>query len=340
MAEENKEEAFWGIIIHGGAWAIPDDLVQEHLNGINKALENSFKLLENGENALEVVQTAVTILENEPCFDAGKGSFLNSIGQVELDAIIATIETNKIAPKIGSVAALQRIKNPIQVARSVLNQNSTILYVGEGAQLFAINNGFELCQVEELLVGRELERFNELKSQLNFQSKDAFAPPIVPPRGTVGAVAIDKNGTIAVAVSTGGTPKKPPGRVGDSPLWGAGAYIKKFKKTELKNGIVIGSAATGYGEDLIKNLITRSVCDHFQYNQQQGIQIATENAIKELEETVQGLGGVIAIGSNGFGLSFNTPRMAFGICTNQTKPIIGIEKTDLQNFLINSKTTF
>jgi len=304
----------YGIIIHGGAWDIPDELVDNHLNGINNALELGYSLLEDNSNAIDIAEKVIVLLENDPTFDAGKGSFLNALGNVEMDAIIATDNY-----KIGSVAALNNYPNPIKIARAIYDFDGPVMLVGEGAKIFAEQFGFQQCKIEDLLVGRELKRYLKLKNDNSFVPKDAFKQKT---RGTVGTVVLDKRGRIAVAVSTGGTPKKPPGRVGDTPLFGAGAYVEKNK---------LGVAATGYGEDLIKVLISRRVLDFYDrgYNPLE----STEQAISFLSKSVKGLGGVITLGKEGLGLAFNTPRMAFGVQTDEIKSFIGINQKDREELL-------
>ncbi len=303
-----------GIIVHGGAWDIPDDAVHNHLSGMEHAIKLGNKLIEKGEKALDIVEAVIVFLENDPTFDAGKGSFLNAIGEVEMDSIIADDQYN-----IGAVAALQNIKNPVKVARRVLDNNGPVLLMGKGANLFAQQQGFELVEPTNLLVGRELDRYEKLKTKRDFLPKDAFRGKS---KGTVGTVIMDKKGNVAVAVSTGGTPKKAPSRVGDTPLFGAGAYIEPDS---------IGVAATGYGEDLIKTLISRRV--HQYYEETNDVKVATNKAIKHLTESVNGLGGVIALGQEGFGLAWNTPRMAFGVQTDEQDIFVGIEHEDKKELL-------
>lgn len=297
----------FGLIIHGGAWNIPDKLVDDHIQGMRNALQIGYPMLETGKDALDVVEKVIAHLEDAPTFDAGTGSFLNAIGEIEMDAIIATNNHN-----LGAVAALQNIRHPIHVARAILEHNGPVMLVGQGAHLFASQQGFEECKPTDLLVGRELERYHKIKNDPQFTPKNAFSKS---GSGTVGAVALDKTGNIAVAVSTGGTPKKPPGRVGDTPLFGAGAYVDPES---------VGVAATGYGEDLIQTLISKRVTEYAQHTQ--SLQKATSKAIKHLTSSINGHGGVIALGSEEIGLSWNTPRMAYGIHTSNSAPIVGIEK--------------
>ncbi|MFX0094878.1 MAG: isoaspartyl peptidase/L-asparaginase [Candidatus Hodarchaeota archaeon] len=299
----------YGLVIHGGAWAIPDEAVSDHLIGMKKAVDLGFPMLEKGGSALDVVEAVVAYLEDNPTYDAGRGSFLNSIGEVEMDAIIATDDY-----QLGSVAAIQNIRNPVKVARRLLDTKGPVFLTGKGANLFASEMGFATCLPEDLLVGRELERYYELKKKKDFVPKDAFRHPN---RGTVGAVVLDKRKRLAVAVSTGGTPKKAPGRVGDSPLFGAGAYLEKN---------VIGVAATGYGEDLIRILMSKLTVELFKTGNSP--QKATELAINYLGTSVNGLGGIIALGTAGIGIAWNTPRMAFGFQTDSHPKQVGIEKED------------
>lgn len=303
-----------GIIVHGGAWDIPDDLVADHLSGIENAISYGHKLIERGEKALDIVEKVIILLEDDPTFDAGKGSFLNAIGEVEMDAIIADDQYN-----IGAIAALQNIKNPIKVARKVLDNKGPVLLAGKGANLFAQQQGFQSIKPTDLLVGRELTRYEKLKESPSFIPKDAFKRK---GSGTVGTVVLDNKGRGAVAVSTGGTPKKAPSRVGDTPLFGAGAYIQPNS---------IGVAATGYGEDLIKTLISKSV--HQYYQETQSVQVSTNKAIEYLTTSIKGLGGVIALGKKGFGLAWNTPRMAFGVQTDEQEAFVGIEHKDKKELL-------
>ncbi|MCK5346843.1 MAG: isoaspartyl peptidase/L-asparaginase, partial [Candidatus Heimdallarchaeota archaeon] len=191
--------------------------------------------------------------EDDPTFDAGKGSFVNKKGEVEMDAIIATDDH-----KLGSVCAVQKVRNPIKLARLVMEKTKHVMLAGEGAYLFAKKEKLELCTPEELLVGRELERYYEIKGLKTFESKESFRSdsPDVDEKtngmGTVGCVCLDKKGAIIIAVSTGGTPYKMAGRVGDSPLWGAGGYVEPIG----------GAVATGFGEDLIRILATRQTVDY------------------------------------------------------------------------------
>ena len=249
------------LIVHGGAWDIPDDEVAPHLAGCRRALAAGWEALTNGRSALDAVEIAVRIMEDDPTFDAGVGSVLNRDGLVELDAAIMDGATLRS----GAVAAVRGIRNPISLARRVLESEAALL-VGRGAERFADTVGIERCADEDMIVPRERARWEELCRLAAYRTPDAFQRPpgevaglrgivaggdhapdhpglrIQHPGDTVGAVALDRYGNLAAAVSTGGTPFKLPGRVGDTPLIGAGLYA------DVQTG---GCASTGWGESII-----------------------------------------------------------------------------------------
>ncbi len=282
-------------IVHGGAWDIPDHEVAGHLNGCRVAAQLGWSILKQGGSALDAVEAAIRSLEDDPAFDAGRGAWLNSAGEVELDAIImdgATLNN-------GAVAAVQHVRNPIAVARLVMERTTHSLLTGLGAEHFAQAQGMPLCDESELLTGQELERWKAIKAQKDFKVEVAFGGS-AHPHGTVGAVAYDVDGHLAAGTSTGGTPNKLQGRVGDSPLIGCGCYADDFSA---------GVSATGWGESIMKVVLCKTVCDFVA--QGHSAQSAAEKAIGVLADRAQGLGGVIVIDRTGkIGLAFNTPRMA------------------------------
>jgi L-asparaginase / beta-aspartyl-peptidase len=296
------------IIVHGGAWDIPDSAVFVHKSGCKNAVEIGWNILANYGTALDAVTQAVVSLENDPTFDAGKGAFLNQVGQIELDASIMD-GSNLDA---GSVAALGNFQNPVLVARKVMESTEHVLLVGKGAEQFVLDSGFSPCKTEELLVGRELERYRQLLLKKDFHAKQVFEKH---PKGTVGAVAIDRDGNLAAATSTGGTPQKMQGRVGDTPIIGAGT----FADNEL--GAV---SCTGWGESILKTLLAKTACDLLEISE--NVQEACESAINVLENKVAGRGGLILISNLGkIGFAFNTPRMVFAYKTHlDEKIIVGI----------------
>ncbi len=281
------------LIVHGGAWDIPDDQVDAHLDGCRRACEAGWQVLQEGASALDAVEAAVRVMEDDPTFDAGYGAHLNTAGQVELDAILIDGATLNA----GAVAAVQHIRNPISLARLVMEKSEHILLVGQGAERFARQHGMQLCEAGDLLVGRELERWQVLQGNPDWHTSHAFGSMY---HDTVGAVARDGQGNIAAGTSTGGTPNKLPGRVGDSPLIGCGAYAYNPAG---------GVSATGWGESLMKVVLSKTACDFMALGLDASQ--AALSAIRLLAERVQGLGGVITVDALGrVGAKHNTPRMA------------------------------
>ncbi len=294
------------IIVHGGAWAIPDRMVDAHLAGCTVAAEEGGRVLSEGGSAMDAVEVAVRTMEDDPTFDAGRGSFLNREGAVEMDAVIM----DGARLRAGSVAAVRNILHPVTLARLVMERTDHVLLVGEGANLFATEVGMEVTPEEELLVGRELERWRKLRSDPKFRAKVIFEPPVaVPswdvPGDTVGAVALDADGNMAASTSTGGTPKKRMGRVGDSPLVGAGAYA------DNNTGAV---SATGWGEPIILACLSKRVLEFIERGM--GPTEASQTALTEMLERFDGRGGVILVIPDGtITAAFNTPRMAYALWT-------------------------
>ncbi len=280
-------------IVHGGAWDIPDAEVAAQLAGCRRAAEIGWAILSRGGPAVDAVEAAVRSLEDDPAFDAGVGAWLNEAGEVELDAIImdgATLES-------GAVAAVQHVRNPVSLARIVMERTPHALIVARGAEQLAAEHGLPLVDESVLLTGQELARWRAIKEQRDFSMRAAFGGT---PRGTVGAVARDQAGHLAAATSTGGTPNKKQGRVGDSPLIGCGCYA---------DDLSAAASATGWGESIMKVVLCKTACDGVATGRT--AQSAAKSAIGLLAGRVQGLGGIILIDRQGrVGCAFNTPRMA------------------------------
>jgi len=284
------------ILVHGGAWEIPEEAHAAHIGGCRHAAEAGLAALRSGGSALDAVEAAVRLMEDDLTFDAGRGSFLNAAGEVELDAII--MDGRDL--NLGAVAAVQRVRNPVSLARLVMTESEHAFLVGTGAENFAREHGMPVCPPWELLVGRELERWKA------FQAGEAPpVPAFFAPRGTVGAVAIDREGNLAAATSTGGTPNKLPGRVGDSPLVGCGAYADNRSAA---------ASATGEGEALMKIVACKTACDLVA----QGAtpQEAAERVVALLAERTGGHGGLILLDPQGrFGIAHNTSYIAYALAT-------------------------
>ena len=209
--------------------------------------------------------------------------------------------------RAGAIAAVQNIRNPISLARLIMDRSEHILLAGAGAVRFAQEHGITQCRKEDLLVGRELDRWKQIQSgKKNVSTKDAFRKK--GPHDTVGAVALDRTGVIASGTSTGGTPNKYPGRVGDSPLIGCGTYA---------DSLVGGASCTGWGEAIIKVVLAKTVIDLMEYNGGDPAD-ASKQAILQLEKKADGFGGVIVLNNNGVpAVAFNTPRMARAYRTSE-----------------------
>lgn len=277
------------IIVHGGAWAIPDEEVEAHLNGVRKAAELGWKVLRDTDNSLDAVERAVMLMEDDPTFDAGVGSFLNMEGGVDLDASI--MEGSEL--RAGAVASVNRIRNPIRLARLIMERTDHVLFVGEGAHKLASSFGLELIDQSDLIVERERRRWEEFKSK-GMTSRKAFEKD-----STVGAVAVDSKGRFAAALSTGGSPFRMVGRVGDVPVIGAGLYADNSKGA---------AACSGHGESIIRVVLAKSAVDLL------ALGLSAMEAARAsigLLERVRGRGGVIVVDRRGeVGYHYNTPRMA------------------------------
>jgi L-asparaginase / beta-aspartyl-peptidase len=291
------------LLVHGGAWAIPDDMVEAHLNGVRNALRTGWAALQKGGSSLDAVEEAVVILEDDETFDAGRGSFLNRDGQVQLDAFIMEGSTLRG----GGVGCVERIRNPIRAARKILSESPHVYFVGEGAERFAAEHGISLCNNSDLVIPREVARLREYQAQAaaTNQAVDLFAPAIS--HDTVGAVALDAQGNIAAATSTGGTLNKAPGRLGDSSLIGCGCYADNQSAA---------ASLTGWGEPIMKLVLAKWAADRvLAGNIPEWI---AKEAINYLKSRVNGHGGIILLDSQGrFGIAHNTPRMAWASRTVQ-----------------------
>jgi len=300
------------IIVHGGAYDIPREVHQDHIEGCRQAATIGWNVLARGGPAIEAVEVAVRTMEDNPTFDAGYGSFLNAAAEVEMDAII--MDGRDL--NVGAVAAVQRVRHPVTLARLVMTESEHALLVGPGAEAFARQVGLPACPVEDLLSERELTRWRTAEANGKLRDLEPFGTERGgAPSDTVGAVALDGEGNLAAATSTGGTFNKLPGRVGDSPLVGCGAYAD--------NGVGAASA-TGMGESLMKIVISKTACDFIA----QGIsaQEAVNAAIALLAERTTGEGGLIALDWMGrVGVAHNTPYIAHAYITSEGKVTTGIE---------------
>jgi beta-aspartyl-peptidase (threonine type) len=302
------------LVVHGGAWAMPDDMVEAHLLGVRNALAAGWRVLAAGGAALDAVEEAVVIMEDDETFDAGRGSFLNRDGKVQLDALIMDGATLRA----GGVGCVERVRNPVRAARKILSESPHVYFVGEGAERFAAEHGVELCRNEDLVIAREVERLREYQRaaadrESAKDGKDLFAPAIS--HDTVGAVALDRAGDIAAATSTGGTLNKAPGRLGDSSLIGCGCYA---------DNLSAAVSTTGWGEPIMKLVLAKWTADRVLAGNLP--EWAAQEAMNFLEQRLNGHGGIIVLNAQGqVGIAHNTPRMAWALKT-VNKEDAGIER--------------
>jgi L-asparaginase / beta-aspartyl-peptidase len=289
------------LVVHGGAWAIPDDQVKAHLNGVSHALAAGWRVLERGGTAIEAVEAAVVIMEDDETFDAGRGSFLNADGRVQLDALMMCGKTLRA----GGVGCVEHIRNAISAARKVLEESPHVYLVAEGAERFAAKHGIELIDNSELVVEREVQLLKIAKEKAaRGETHEIFASEEYA-SDTVGAVALDRDGNLAGATSTGGTLNKTPGRVGDSSLIGCGCYADNEASAV---------STTGWGEPMMKLVIAKWAADQVRGGADP--QQAATDAIMYLKRRLNGHGGMITLDTQGrFGIAHNTPRMAFAVRT-------------------------
>jgi beta-aspartyl-peptidase (threonine type) len=312
------------LLVHGGAWAIPDDAVEAHTFGVRSALLAGYALLERGATAVDAVEAAVAVLEDDEAFDAGRGSFLTRDGRVQLDALLMDGGITGTM-RAGGVACVERLRNPIHAARLVLEKSPHVYFVGRDAENFAAEQGMALIDNAELVLDRERARLADAQDkeragfpdqtfsgvQNTAEETDKEAPGRATydasSHDTVGAVALDAGGNLAAATSTGGTLNKAAGRVGDSSLIGCGCYA---------DNLSAAVSLTGWGEPIMKLVLGKWAVDRVLAGD--APEAAAQAAIAYLFRRLGGHGGIILLGPDGrYGLAHNTPRMAWGVCSQR-----------------------
>ena len=276
------------LIVHGGAWDIPTALRKACKDGVQRALNRGWAILEAGGSSLDACEQAIIELEDEPVFDAGIGSHINRDGRVQLDAILM----NGATLKSGAVVAVERVRNPIRLSRLILDKSEHMLIAGYGAEEFALENGLPLCDPAELITERESELW------ASFSGKAVTF-------GTVGAVALDVRGNLASGTSTGGTTYKYPGRVGDSALVGCGCYA---------DNVASAVSCTGHGESIMRVVLAKSANDFVVSGKTP--QMAADDAVALVTRRTSGRAGLIILDSQGRpGLAYSTQDMAYAYRT-------------------------
>jgi L-asparaginase / beta-aspartyl-peptidase len=302
------------LLIHGGAWAMPDDAIAAHERGIANALAAGYILLERGASAVDAVEAAVAVMEDDETFDAGRGSFLTQDGRVQMDALLMNGENLRT----GGVACVERLRNPIRAARLVLDKSPHVYFVGTGAERFARQHGMALCDNMDLVIPREQERLYKAQANELAGLPDETFSGSLDSHDTVGAVALDLHGNIAAGTSTGGTLNKAPGRVGDSSLIGCGCYA---------DNLSAAVSLTGWGEPIMKLVLGKWAVDRVAAGHSP--QESAQAAIDYLYSRLGGHGGIILLDPDGqVGLAHNTPRMAWGVQTPDG-PKVGVIRNEL-----------
>lgn len=288
------------IAIHAGAGTInKEDMTTsrelEIRATLKQAIQAGREVLSSGDSSLDAITLVITMLENSPHFNAGRGAVFNAQGRHEMDASI--MDGSNL--EAGAVAGVQNIRNPILLARKILTDSVHVMLTGEGAEVFARANGIEFADNDYFFTEHRWQQLQKAKSR---EKRDALLQSVSPDRwlSTVGAVALDSNGNLAAATSTGGMTNKRWGRVGDSPIIGAGTYADNRS---------CAVSATGHGEYFIRATVARDICARVQFL---GVDLAAaaDAVINGQLREMGGDGGVIAIDTKGnIVMTFNTPGM-------------------------------
>jgi beta-aspartyl-peptidase (threonine type) len=317
----NQSDNF-AIVIHGGAGTIlkknmSPELEAQYKAKLEEAVQVGYEILKNGGSSLDAVEKAINVMEDSPLFNAGKGAVFTNQGKNELDASIMDGKTLKA----GAVAGVTIVKNPINLARAVMEKSEHVMLAGEGAEFFAKQNGIELVnpayfyteeRYKSLLKAQEKERI-----ELDHSDGASFYDPFAKDNkfGTVGCVALDKNGNLAAGTSTGGMTNKKWGRIGDTPIIGAGTYA---------NNNTCGVSSTGWGEFFIRNVVAYDISALMEYKG-----LSLEDAAKEVIQKkltkLGGDGGIVAMDKNGnITMEFNTAGMYRASINTKGELMIGI----------------
>lgn len=309
----SREKVSHSIAIHGGAGATPRSaLTPEHAAryeaSLGEALDAGYEVLERGGSSLDAVTTAVRLLEDDPLFNAGRGAALTRAGSAELDAAVM----EGAQQRAGAVASVRHVKNPIELARRVMEKSRHVLLVGGGAEEFALEE-------KVALVPNSYFRTTEREQQLELAQRGERVSDLMPGHGTVGAVARDRHGNLAAATSTGGMTNKREGRVGDSPIIGAGTYAK--------NGVCAVSA-TGHGEYFIRAVAAHHIAMAVEYRSLD-LRTAARELLHDILPRLGGQGGVIAVDQSGRTvLEFSTEAMFRGARDSQGHRTVDIFASD------------
>lgn len=317
VASAGPVEAPVAIAIHGGAGTmnradLSDAKEQAIREALGRALLAGHARLEQGASAVDAVEAAIIILEDSPHFNAGHGAVFNSQGGHELDAAIMDGSSRNA----GAITGVSHVRNPILLARRVMTESPHVMLAGTGAEEFAVAEGFDL--VEESYFSTEYRRQQLERARAKQTSSNELPPPEFR-LGTVGAVALDRQGNIAAGTSTGGMTNKRFGRIGDVPIIGAGTYA---------DNDTCAVSATGHGEYFIRSVVAHDIAALMRYSGK-SLQAAVENVVLEKLVEFGGSGGVISINGEGdIAMEHNTPGMYRGSIDTSGKLTTAIYKDD------------
>ncbi|MEL6790972.1 MAG: isoaspartyl peptidase/L-asparaginase [Pseudomonadota bacterium] len=295
------------LVIHGGAGALaPGRYTPEQeaafKTKLNEALDAGYGVLDSGGSALDAIEAAIVLMEDSPLFNAGKGAVFSREGKNELDASIMDGRTLNA----GAIAGVRKVRNPIKLARTVMEKSDHVMFTGDGAESFAEKNGYDLVNPRYFFTQNRWRSFKDaLKADKAARKNKKKAADLYDWKfGTVGAVALDRDGNIAAGTSTGGMTLKRWGRVGDAPIIGAGTFADNKS---------CGVSATGHGEYFMRLTIARHICAQVEYGGK-SVGAAADDVIHSRLTDLGGGGGVIVLGANGdYALTFNTAGMFRGV---------------------------
>ncbi len=312
------------MVIHGGAGTIEradlsPELEARYRGKLEEALLVGHRILKNGGTSLDAVEATIRLLEDSPLFNAGKGAVFTAAGGNELDASIMEGHTLRA----GAVAGVTTLKNPITAARAVMERTAHVLLAGEGADLFAADIGLEQVPAEYYYTERRWQALEKRRKKEHHKATPPEPQAAQKDRvmGTVGAVALDRHGHLAAGTSTGGMTYKKHGRVGDSPLIGAGTYA------DSKCGV----SGTGHGEFFIRHAVAHDICARVEYLGV-SIGVAAAQVVGEVLVGAGGRGGVIALDSDGNpAMVFNTSGMYRGFVDDEGQTRVAIYEESAEN---------
>jgi beta-aspartyl-peptidase (threonine type) len=323
-----NQQPRWGIVMHGGAGNFTIAGLEERREpmrvAMTEALSAGHMVLAGGGSSLDAIQAAIVVLEDSPLFNAGRGAVFTHDGTNELDASVMDGSTHRA----GAVAGVKRIKNPILLARLVMEKSPHVMLSGDGAEAFAVEQGgIELVDPKyfhtdrawdalQRAIEEEREKVKTGASARPAMERDAPAAYF----GTVGAVALDRQGNLAAGTSTGGMTNKRFGRVGDSPIIGAGTYASNQS---------CGISSTGHGEYFIRYSVARDICARVEYKAL-AVQAAADEVVQQVLKKAGGEGGVVGLDRFGnVAMSFNTTGMSRGYIGPDGKAVVMFTNEDI-----------